>query len=128
MKKLNKKPFSVISRIRSFTYAFSGIYKAIITQHNLWIHLVMIVFVIVLGVFTDISTTEWLVVILCFGFVLSAEIFNSAVEVLTDLISPEYNPKAGLVKDMAAGAVLVTAIVSAIVGLIIFIPKLYNLL
>lgn len=84
--------------------------------------------VIVFGFFLRINTVEWLLLIFCFGFVMTAEIFNSAVEVLTDIASPEKNSKAGLVKDMAAGGVLISAITAAIIGLIIFIPKLYNLL
>lgn len=84
--------------------------------------------VIVFGFFLRINTVEWLLLIFCFGFVLTAEVFNSVVEVLTDIASPEKNSKAGLVKDMAAGGVLISAITAAIIGLIIFIPKLYNLL
>lgn len=112
----------------SFKYAINGIYQTLITQHNFWIHLVIMALVIVFGFLTDLSTAEWLIILICIGFVLSAEIFNSAIELLVDIVSPDYNAKAGLVKDMAAGAVLVSAIVSAIVGLFIFVPKLFELL
>ena len=84
--------------------------------------------VIVCSYFLGLGRTDWLLVIFCIGFVLTAEIFNSAIEVLTDIASPERNSKAGLVKDMAAGAVLIAAITAAIIGLIIFVPKLYDLL
>lgn len=86
------------------------------------------ILVIFFSFLLQISTLEWLIVIFCIGLVLTAEIFNSAIEVLTDIVSPESNPRAGLVKDMAAGAVLIAAITSAIIGLIIFVPKLLNLL
>lgn len=86
------------------------------------------ILVIFFSFLLQISNLEWLIVIFCIGLVLTAEIFNSAIEVLTDIVSPESNPRAGLVKDMAAGAVLIAAITSAIIGLIIFVPKLLNLL
>ena len=70
------------------------------------------------------TRTEWTVVILCFGVVIAAELFNTAIERLVDLVSPERHPVAGQVKDIAAGAVLVCAVAAAIIGLIIFIPYL----
>ncbi|MDA6987305.1 diacylglycerol kinase family protein, partial [Escherichia coli] len=66
----------------------------------------------------------WTVVVLCFGVVIAAELFNTAIERLVDLVSPERHPVAGQVKDIAAGAVLVCAVAAAIIGLIIFIPYL----
>jgi len=97
-------------------------------EHNFWIHIAIMVLVIGFGLFLRINTVEWLIIIFCIGFVFTAEIFNSAIEVLTDLVSPEPNPKAGLTKDMAAGAVLISSITAAIIGLIIFVPKLFELL
>lgn len=128
MNEFEKKSFSLVSRIKSFKYAFKGIYATLLSQHNFWIHLVVTILVIGFGMFLKLNINEWLIIILCFGFVMTAEIFNSAVELLMDIVSPEYNSKVGLVKDMAAGAVLVSAIASAVVGFIIFLPKLYNLL
>lgn len=128
MNEFEKKSFSLTSRIKSFKYAFKGIYATLLSQHNFWIHLVVTVLVIGFGIFLELSIYEWLIIILCIGFVLTAEIFNSAIELLTDIVSPEYNSTAGLVKDMAAGAVLISAVSSAVIGLIIFLPKLYNLL
>jgi len=120
--------FSIKKRRHSFIYAFKGIIYAIKTQHNLWIHLTASVLVVVFGFYFQISIYEWIAVILCIGSVITSEIFNSAIEALTDLVSPDYNEKAGLVKDLAAGAVLISAIISAIIGLIIFIPKFLTLL
>lgn len=128
MKKIKRNPFLLKSRIMSFKYAINGIYQTLLTQHNFWIHLVIMALVVAFGFLTDLSVAEWLIILICIGFVLSAEIFNSAIELLVDIVSPEYNDKAGIVKDMAAGAVLVSAIVSAIVGLFIFVPKLFELI
>lgn len=127
-KKSSNNNFSIKKRLQSFTFAFKGIFYAIKTQHNIWIHLTASVLVIVFGFYFKINVYEWLAVVLCIGFVISAEIFNSALEVLTDLVSPEQNKKAGLIKDLAAGAVLISAIASAVIGLIIFIPKILALL
>ncbi|NOY50225.1 MAG: diacylglycerol kinase family protein [Chlorobi bacterium] len=123
-----KKEFSFKNRLLSFRYAFKGIFYAVKTQHNLWIHLAVGLLVIFSGWFLRISLAEWLIVIICFALVISAEIINSAIELLTDIVSPEANAKAGLVKDMAAGAVLFSAICSAIAGLVIFVPKILQLL
>jgi diacylglycerol kinase len=126
----NKKPsgFSIKKRAQSFGNAFNGIVQTMRNEHNFRIHLMVMLLVIIFGFALKVSTNEWLVIILCSGMVLSAEIFNSAIENLTDIISPEQNPKAGLAKDMAAAAVLVSAIAAAIAGLIIFVPKLFELL
>jgi len=93
----------------------------------MWIHLVAAALVIAGGFYFAISTTEWIMIILCIGMVMAAEIFNSAIEELTNLVSPQYNKKAAVIKDMAAGSVLVCAIVALIVGLIIFTPKIIAL-
>lgn len=110
--------------VKSFGYAIKGIAVAVRTEQNLQIHLVAVVVVVVAGVKLQVSTAEWMVLVLCFGIVISAELINSAIEKLVDLVSPEYNAKAGLIKDIAAGAVLVVAMAAAVVGGFIFIPKL----
>ena len=79
--------------------------------------------VVVAGVFFDISTTEWCLVTLSIAMVIGAEAFNTAVEKLTDLASPDYHPLAGQAKDLAAGAVLICALGTLIIGFIIFLPK-----
>ncbi len=73
----------------------------------------------------SISTQEWLILVLTFGMVLMAEAFNTALEFLTDLVSPEPHPLAGKAKDVAAGAVLITAVMAVVVGMIIFLPKIF---
>ncbi len=124
----NQQPFSPKKRARSFVYAFKGIFYMIRTQHNFWIQMIIGVLAVVSGFVLNISAIEWYIVILSIGMVLGAETFNSAIEALTDLVHPGHDPKAGLVKDLAAGAVLITAIAAAAVGLVIFIPKIIALL
>ncbi len=115
-------------RAASFRYAFKGIALAFRTQRNMQIHVIIALLVIVAGIWVDLRVAEWLFLVFAIGFVLSAEIFNSATEALVDFISPDHNDKAGRIKDMAAGAVLVAAITAAIIGLLIFVPHLINLL
>lgn len=113
-------------RIKSFGYAFKGIASLIRKEHNAWIHCTAIVLVTIAGFHFDITSTEWCIVVLCFGLVLAAEGFNTAIERLVDLVSPDFHPIAGDVKDVAAGAVLICAIAAAIVGMIVFIPYLFG--
>lgn len=113
-------------RIKSFGYAFQGIAKLVKKEHNAWIHCVAIVLVTLAGFHFSITPTEWCIVTLCFGMVLAAEGFNTAIERLVDLVSPDYHPIAGDVKDIAAGAVLICAIAAAIIGIIVFLPYLLN--
>lgn len=123
-KNLNKKSFSIIARARSFIHAFRGIGVIIKTQHNAWVHLVFAFIAIILGFYFNISTSEWSALVLAMGFVLVAEAFNTAIEIDIDLTSPEFHPYARDTKDVAAGAVLISAITSFVIGLIIFLPKI----
>lgn len=110
--------------INSFKYAFEGIKSSLKTERNIKIHFSMMVLVIVAGILLDISTYEWMICIILFGMVIGGELVNTAIEEVTDLVTTEINPKAKLAKDIAAGAVLIMAITSSIIGLIIFIPKI----
>ena len=114
--------------LRGFEYAFQGLWHAAKTQLNFRVHLVLAVIAVLLGYALHISTAEWLWVSLCIGMVLLTELINTAIELLVDLVSPEYNEKAGRVKDMCAAAVLITAITALVIGLIIFVPKLLLLI
>jgi len=127
MAKKPDKPFRIIDRAKSFGYAFKGIGYALKTQHNIWIHYLLAIAVLAFGFWLNVNQTEWILLVFAIGFVLVSELFNTAIEVLVDLVSPEQNPKAGLTKDIAAGAVLVAAITAASIGLIIFIPKIIHL-
>lgn len=112
----------------SFKYAFSGIFAALKSERNMKIHFTAMIFVIVCGMILKISTYEWIACIFCFALVIGSELINTTLEMLSDLVMPDYNENVKLIKDMAAGAVLVLAICSAIIGLIIFIPKILLLL
>ncbi len=119
-----KQPSAFRKRLNSFVYAFKGIAHAFKTQANFRIHLLISALVIMGGFWYGISTAEWIWIIFAIGMVISAELFNTALEILTDLVSPCKNEKAGKAKDLAAGAVLMAAITAAAIGLVIFLPKI----
>lgn len=108
---------------RSFGYAFEGIATGIQKERNMRIHCIMMIMVVLAGTILQISAIEWCICIVLFGLVMSLELVNTAVESVVDLVTEERKPLAKVAKDTAAGAVLVAAIMSAIVGLIIFLPK-----
>lgn len=110
--------------IKSFGFAWAGIRYAFATQVHFRFHCLAMVLAVGLGFFFGVSRLEWLAIILCIVLVLSAELFNTAIESVVDLVSPAYHQLAKVAKDTAAGAVLVLAIGSAIVGLLIFLPYL----
>jgi diacylglycerol kinase len=107
--------------IRSFGYALQGIYVATREQLNIKIHFLAVIVVTAAGLFFHITAYEWCLIVICFGIVLTAELFNSAIENLVDLVSPGHHHLAGKVKDIAAGAVLISAIATVIVSLLIFV-------
>lgn len=109
--------------INSFKYAFKGIASALLSERNMKIHVTIMALVIIFGIIFNISVVEWFVCIICFAIVISAEIFNTALEQMVDIAMPQKDPRAKFVKDVAAGGVLVMAIASAVIGLIIFVPK-----
>jgi len=117
------KSFSIGDRLLSFGFAFQGLITFFKTQHNAWIHLLSAIVVIVLGFIYHITPVEWCWLIVAIGFVFAAEMFNTAIEFLTDLVSPQFHPLAKKVKDVAAGAVLVAALTAVAIGLIVFLPK-----
>lgn len=114
--------------ISSFKYAFQGMFLALKTERNLKIHVTIMILVIIAGIVLKISKIEWIICIILFGLVIGGEMFNSAIETVVDIAMPDINPKAKFAKDAAAGAVLVFAIASAIIGFMIFGPKLIALL
>ncbi len=109
---------------KSFGYAFKGLAYACRTQLNMRVHLALTILALFLGWYLAVSLNEWLWIALCIALVLSAELLNTAIENLTDLVSPGYNEKAGRVKDLAAAAVVITAAFALLAACIIFIPKL----
>lgn len=111
-------------QLRSFGYAWKGIRCCVGKEQNLSFHLIATALTVTAGFLLDITRTDWTIVLLCIGVVIAAELFNSAIERLVDLVSPQRQPLAGQVKDIAAGAVLVCATTAAIIGLIVFVPYL----
>lgn len=109
----------------SFKYAFQGILQELKEEQNLKIHILIMILVIIAGIYYKISKFEWIACIMLFGMVISLELINTAIENTVDLAMPEKHPKAKIAKDVAAAAVLVEAVTSAIIGLIIFIPKIF---
>jgi len=114
-------------RWESLQFALQGISEVGRNEPNFKIHLFIGVLTILLGFYFRISTIEWCLVLLCIFLVFAAEAFNSAIEYLTDLVSPEYHILAKKTKDAAAGAVLFIALGALLVGLILFLPKFYFL-
>ena len=114
--------------LRSFGYAFRGVAAMLRLQANARIHAGLTVVAVALGFALRISPGEWCAIVAVIGLVFTAEGLNTAIETLTDLVSPEAHPLAGQAKDIAAGAVLCAAIAAAVVGAIVFLPKLLALL
>lgn len=108
----------------SFAYAFEGIKQAFLGEQNLRIHTFIAILVIIFGFFLKISYFEWLVCLILIGLVIMAEFINTAIEYVVDLASPKVHPLAKAAKDTASAGVLMMAIISAIIGLVIFVPKL----
>lgn len=108
---------------QSFGYAFEGIFSGIRKERNMKIHCIAVICVVIAGVIFNISRIEWCLCFILFGLVLSLELVNTAVEAVVDLVTEEHRPLAKLAKDTAAGAVLIAAIMAALVGMVIFLPK-----
>lgn len=111
----------------SFYYAGKGIKSAFKSERNMKIHFLFVLLVLVCGFAFEITLSEWQTCIILFGIVISLEVINTAIETVVDLVMPNIDPRAKLAKDLSAGAVLVVAITSAIIGLTIFIPKFLEL-
>ncbi len=122
MKKDKKNPL-----LKSFGYAFEGIWTGIRKERNMKIHCLAVIAVTLAGTLFQITAGEWCVCLLLFGLVISLELVNTAIESVVDLVTGEKKPLAKTAKDTAAGAVLFSAIVSVIIGCIIFVPYLLEL-
>jgi len=118
--------FSIVKRARSFNHAARGLSIVLRTQPNIIIHILSSLIVLILGFFYHISHFEWIILIFAVGMVMAAEAFNTAIEIDIDLTSPDYHPFARDTKDVAAGAVLITAFTALVIGLIIFVPKMFT--
>lgn len=118
------KKFSIIKRAESFTHAGRGLYIFLKSTHNAWLDIVAFIVVVLLGLFFQITKIEWLIVFIVSGIVFISEAFNTAIEIDMDLTSPTFHPYAKDTKDVAAGAVLISAVLAVVVGIIIFAPYL----
>ena len=123
-----KKVLSIKRLRKSFGYAFKGIDDVIKHEPNMKIHVVVAILVVIMAIILKVSIIEWIILVLLIGAVLAAETINTTIENLVDMYTKEYDEKAKIVKDTAAGTVLILAITSTIIGLIIFIPKIIYLL
>lgn len=110
--------------INSFRYAIEGFASSFKTERNMKIHVLAMAIVVILGFVLKISALEWCICSIAIALVIGAELFNTAIETVVDMISPQKNPKAKLAKDISAAAVLILSLGAAVAGLIIFIPKI----
>lgn len=121
---MNNKKNGFKKCLKSFGYAFTGLFELIKSEPNARIHLTATIFAVLAGFTLRITNAEWCIVSLAIALVWAAEAFNTVIEKLVDHIFPEYHETARVAKDISAGAVLVCAIAALICGLIIFLPKL----
>lgn len=120
---MGKKKFLISDRLKSFKYAFQG-FKPAIQEHNMYIHIVAACIVVVAGFYYALTVTEWFAIAIVIGLVFISEFFNTAIEYLANAITQEHNENIKKAKDIAAAAVLISAIIAVVVGLIIFLPKI----
>jgi diacylglycerol kinase len=122
--KMPSNPFSIKARLRSFQYAFTGLSSFFSTQHNAIIHLIITLLAFSAAVLYNVTKVEAIAITLAVGFVWTAELFNTAVEKLADLVSTDHHPGIKFIKDVSAAAVLLSAVAAFITGAIVFLPKL----
>lgn len=122
------KKFGIKRLYRSFLYAIEGFQYTVLHEQNMVIHILMAFLVIVAGLLFQISLTEWLICFLLIGLVMTAELINTSIEAVVDLVSPNYSPLAKIAKDTAASAVMVFSITALLAGVLIFGPKIIQIL
>ncbi len=123
---MKSQAFSITQRLKSFKYAFEGLKTLLKQEHNARIHLAATFVAIGAGFFFKISYSEWSLIVFAIVLVFVAEIINTAIENISDFISPQKNEKIKIIKDLAAAAVLVAALGAVIIALFIFIPKIFS--
>ena len=119
--------FSFKSRLGSLKFAFKGLGALLKNEHNARIHLVVALIAITSGMILNINAFEWSLLVIIIGIVFITEILNTSLETLADFVQPEWDEKIRMAKDYSAAAVMISAIISIIVGGIIFIPKILDL-
>ena len=121
-----KRPFEFTGRIRSFKYAGQGVLLTLRSQHNAWIHAVATVAVVIAGFAFQVTRMEWCMIVVACAAVWTAEALNTAFEFLADATTREFHPVVKQAKDVAAGAVLITAVAAVVVGIIVFAPHIVS--
>ena len=116
--------FSLRARLKSFGYAFRGLRLLFRTEHNAYLHLMAAAVAVGLGMVVKLDRYEWLWMVVAIVLVFAAELFNTAIEKLCDVVHPDYSEKIKVIKDLAAGAVLVCAVGAVVIGLFVFINHL----
>ncbi|MFA8301345.1 MAG: diacylglycerol kinase family protein [Hyphomicrobiales bacterium] len=124
---MNKGKHLVKKTLHSFKYAFNGLIILLKEEQNARIHFIAAIIAIILGFLLEINTLEWAVILLLIGIIISLEMINSAIERIANFVCEEKNEQIKRIKDLAAGAVLVMAIIAVIIAIIIFIPKIIHL-
>lgn len=127
-KRVHTRSFNTADRLKSFRYAFRGIVALLIHEHNARIHLFILIIVIIAGLLFRITETDWMAILFVTGLVFITECFNTAVEYLSDQITAEENENIRRAKDVAAAGVLISALISAVTGIIIFLPEIFRLI
>ena len=122
---MSKKESFLLNRLKSVGYAFKGAIYLIKTEASIKIQIVIAVLVTIAGFILSISTTEWVFQCLAIALVMSVEGINTAIEAVADFIHPEHHNKIGIIKDIAAGAVFISAFFAVIIGFIIYLPKVF---
>ena len=122
---MDNKGFSIKKVLRSFRFAFRGVGVLFREEHNAWVHLFATILVIAAGFIFQISQIEWALVAFAIGLVFAAEILNSALERLCDIVQPEQDKRIGDIKDLCAAGVLLCALAAAAIGLLVFLPKIF---
>jgi diacylglycerol kinase len=125
---MDRKRFSISERVKSVSFALQGLGTFFITQHNAWIHLGSAFLAIFLGYYFGLNSIEWCWITVAIVLVFICEMFNTALEFLCDVVSPNIHPQIKRVKDVSAAAVLIAAIGAVIIGAIVFVPKIIDLL
>jgi len=113
----------ILNRFKSVVYAFKGFFYLIKTESSIQIQMVIAIMMTVFGFIMNITPTEWMLQIFAIGLVMSTEGINTAIEKLADFINPNFNEKIGIIKDIAAGAVFISALIAVTIGFIIYLPK-----
>jgi len=124
---MNSNKFSLKSRLKSFRFALNGLWLMLKNEHNSRIHLLAGIFALTLGIILKLNYSEWCLLLIVICIVFLTELLNTSLESLADLIDPEWNEKIREAKDYSAAAVMISALVSIVVGCLIFIPKLLEL-